>query len=130
MKTNTKRFGIFCGAMFAVVAVIVLLQGCVSTGSTRGTQQALVCPRCKMVETVAWLLAGPSFSRAGVSANGVNGLYPSPPLKKHECASCEGTMMTFARHGKWEHRCSICREGAFSCPMIHPTGSPRSDERL
>ena len=109
--------------LFSIFAIALLLQSCASTTVSSGPEQALVCPRCKTVETVAWLPAGPSFSRAGVSAYGVNGLYPSPSFKKHECPGCRGAMTTFARQGKWEHRCSICQQGTFSCPIIHPTES-------
>jgi hypothetical protein len=28
--------------------------------------------------------------------------------------------MTFLREGKFQHKCSICRETLFSCPVIHP----------
>ena len=124
MKTKGKRPAISRGAVLSLLAVTALLQGCSSVASTGGTQQALVCPQCKMVETVAWLPAGPSFSRAGVSAYGVNGLYPSATLTKHSCPGCQGALTTFTREGKWEHKCSICQQRAFSCPIIHPNESP------
>lgn len=79
MRANVERF-IFCRAMLSAMAMTTLLAGCSSIDSTRGAQQALVCPRCKTVETVAWLPAGPSFTRPGVSASGGGGLYPSPPF--------------------------------------------------
>jgi hypothetical protein len=119
----------YCSAALPLFVITTLLNGCSSITSNSGTQQALVCPRCKTVETVAWLPAGPSFSRPGVSAYGVNGLYPSPAFKKHECPGCKGVIATFARQGRWEHRCSICERGTFSCSIVHPTGSPESDQR-
>jgi hypothetical protein len=129
MKTYGKR-AISHGAVLSLVAITASLQGCSSVASSSDAQQALVCPQCKMVKTVAWLPAGPSFSRAGVSAYGVNGLYPSATMTKHSCPGCQGTLTTFAREGKWEHKCSICQQHAFSCPIMHPDeaapGNPRS----
>jgi len=126
MKTNGQPPA---DAIPWALAVAALLQGCSSIASNGGTEQALVCPQCKMVKTVAWLPAGPSFSRAGVSAYGVNGLYPSGTVSKHSCPGCQGTLTTFTREGKWEHKCSICRQRAFSCPVIHPGESTPSNPR-
>ena len=29
-------------------------------------------------------------------------------------------MTTFFREGKFQHKCSICKEFLFTCPVIHP----------
>lgn len=120
LKTNRKRLDTSHGVRVLVLVASVLLEGCASITSSGRSQQVLVCPQCKMVKTVAWLPAGPSFSRAGVSAYGVNGLYPSPTITKHSCPGCQGTLTTFTREGKWEHKCSICAQRPFTCPMVHP----------
>lgn len=130
MKGNSENSALRYSAVLLAPALAILLSACESVALNGDIERAVVCPKCKTVETVAWLSAGPSFTRPGISAYGVNGLYPSPSVRKHECPRCQGAFTTLARHGKWEHRCSICREGAFSCPIIHPTESPRIDERL
>jgi hypothetical protein len=74
-----------------------------------------------MVETVAYLPAGPSFSRPGVGAYGAaDPGYPST-VRQHACLGCRGTLTSLLREGKWKHKCSICQQLAFSCPVIHPT---------
>ena len=132
MKTNGEHSAPPCGLAITLLAVAALLQGCSSIASTSGTQQALVCPQCKMVETVAWPPPGPSppFSRAGVSAYSVNPLYPRATITKHICSGCQGALTTFAREGKWEHICSICQQRAFNCPIIHPGESTPRNAQL
>jgi hypothetical protein len=105
----------------SLLLTMSLFQGCATNDSSNGAKTAVVCPQCKMVETVAYLPAGPSFSRAGVSAYGVAGLGYPTTAHKHTCPGCQGTPTSFVRKGKWQHKCSICEQHAFSCPVIHPT---------
>jgi hypothetical protein len=100
----------------------LFVEGCATGKSSGEPKTALVCPQCKMVETVTWLPAGPSFSRAGVGAYGVADLgYPAGNRKQHACPGCQGMLTSFAREGKWQHKCSICKQRAFSCPVVHPS---------
>jgi hypothetical protein len=103
-----------------LLLALVLVAGCASSPSG-GLKTALVCPQCKMVESVTWLPAGPSFSRAGVGAYGVADLgYPAGTRRRHVCPGCKGSLTSFVQGGKWKHECSICKQNAFSCPVIHP----------
>lgn len=38
----------------------------------------------------------------------------------HHCPGCQGALVTLFKDGKLEHRCSICSEKGFSCPVNHP----------
>jgi hypothetical protein len=39
---------------------------------------------------------------------------------EHRCEGCQGTLITFFREGKFQHKCSICKETPFTCPVIYP----------
>jgi hypothetical protein len=124
---------LFAGALLSLV---LPFEGCATSASSGESKTALVCPQCRMVETVAYLPVGPSFSRAGVGAYGVadpgypnTGVgaygvadvgYPNT-VHKHTCPGCQGTLTSFVREGKWQHKCSICEQHAFTCSVIHPT---------
>jgi phage FluMu protein Com len=105
----------------SLLLAVSLFQGCATSASFGEAKTAVVCPQCKMVETVTYLPAGPSFSRAGVSAYGVADLGYPTSVHKHTCPGCQGMLTSFAREGKWQHKCSICKQHAFSCPVLHPT---------
>jgi hypothetical protein len=100
------------------ISAFALLVSCVTPGKAKN-QEALVCPQCRMVEvrTAFAQPAGryPSFlhGRRGVAA------YPGTTYE-HRCEGCQGVLMTFLREGKFEHKCSICKETPFTCPVIHP----------
>ena len=111
------------GTLFvgSLSSLALLFQGCATSPSSGEAKTAVVCPQCKMVETVTYLPAGPSFSRAGVSAYGVADLGYPTTVHKHTCPSCQGTLTSFVREGMWQHKCSICKQRSFSCPVVHPT---------
>ncbi len=29
-------------------------------------------------------------------------------------------MKTFFREGEWKHKCSVCKDTPYTCPVIHP----------
>ena len=61
----------------SLLLAMSLFEGCTTSASFGEAKTAVVCPQCKMVETVIYLPAGPSFSWAGVGAYGVADLgYP------------------------------------------------------
>ena len=100
---------------------LLALGGCAGTNETGGKgRQALVCPQCRMVETVVYLPAGPSFSRAGVGAYGVPGAGFPTTRREHTCPGCQGAIETLFVDGKLKHKCSVCKESPFTCPVIHP----------
>jgi hypothetical protein len=105
----------------SLASLVLSFEGCATSASSGEAKTAVVCPQCKMVETVAYLPAGPSFSRAGVGAYGVAGAGFPTTTGEHTCPGCQGMLTSFVREGKWQHKCSICKQRAFSCPVIHPT---------
>lgn len=42
--------------------------------------------------------------------------------RQNKCPGCQGILSRFAREGKWQHRCSICEQRAFQCPVLHRNG--------
>ena len=103
---------------------LLALSGCAGTNETGGKgKQALVCPQCKTVQTQAYLPAGPSFSRAGVSAYGLAGERYPITVSRHQCPGCQGAIQTLFNEGKWKHTCSVCKESPFTCAVIHPTNN-------
>jgi hypothetical protein len=131
MKTMTKVS--FSGA--SAVLLSALLQSCATStppttagGRAQGSE-SIVCPQCKMVavatfppyQSHAWVFASPSANfYPGWSSFGWGGL--SNPQKAYEdkCPGCHGAITTFAREGKLKHKCSICSEKPFKCPVFHP----------
>ena len=69
-------------------------------------QEALVCPECRMVAVTNPYRWGRS-SRHQVYVD--------------QCPSCQGAILTLLKEGKLQHKCSICKEKPFKCPLFHPT---------
>ena len=93
------------------MAAAALLVSCGTTGVAK-KQEALVCPQCRMVKvkTVSYHPGGGRYS---------GGSYPVTTYE-HRCEGCQGALITFFREGKLQHKCSICKETPFTCPVIHP----------
>lgn len=101
----------FTGLIF--LAATVALTGCTTTGDGGRNQQAMVCPKCK---TVAVRTVQPSGNaQAGWTGN----LRPTT-VYEHQCPGCQGAMKTFFREGEWKHKCSVCKDTPYTCPVIHP----------
>ena len=84
------------------------LSGCAGTNQTGSkSKQALVCPQCKMVAEMVDFHddSGPS------------------PVDSHTCPNCQGAMTTLLKEGKLKHKCSVCKDSPFTCPVFHPTSS-------
>jgi hypothetical protein len=101
------------------MAAAAVLMSCATAREAR-KQEALVCPQCRMVEvkTVSTRPGGryPGFPH---SRWGSGGIYTRTAYE-HRCEGCQGVLMTFFREGKFQHKCSICKETPFTCPVIHP----------
>ena len=39
---------------------------------------------------------------------------------RDECPNCQGALETFFREGKWKHKCSVCKDTPYTCPILHP----------
>src|SRR6516165_3252694 len=63
------------------------------------------CPECKMVPVTNPYRWGRS-SRHQVYVD--------------QCPGCQGAIVTLLKEGKLQHKCSICKEKPFNCPVFHP----------
>lgn len=100
-------------------AGLLAFSGCASTNETGGKgKQALVCPQCKMVAvTVDRPYSGGANRGAYGSYGGKRTVY------NDTCPGCQGAIQTFFKEGKLKHKCSVCKESPFTCPVFHPTNS-------
>ena len=101
------------------MAAAALLVSC-ATAREAKKQEALVCPQCRMVE-VKYVSIQPGGNYPGFRQSrwGSRGVYTGTTYE-HRCEGCQGILMTFLREGKFQHKCSICSETPFTCPVIHP----------
>lgn len=37
-----------------------------------------------------------------------------------KCPGCSGVLKTFLTEGKWKHKCSLCAQRPFTCPVMRP----------
>jgi len=91
---------------------LLALGGCATTNETGGKgTQALVCPQCKMVAVTV------DRSYYGTGPFGYRG-----PAKVYQdtCPSCHGAVETLFKEGRLKHKCSICKDSPFTCPIVHP----------
>ncbi|MDQ8195248.1 hypothetical protein QEH59_12485 [Coraliomargarita sp. SDUM461004] len=96
------------------VTSIAFLSGCASTShsenaSVSGSQAGTACPQCKSV------LVQPSESYYMQWAD--EG-YREPAYFQHECPGCQGALTTLFQEGKFEHKCSVCETGPYSCELF------------
>jgi len=88
---------------------VVFAAGC---ASTRPAKQVAVCPECKTVVE--------EISRGSESDYGA---WNTREERRHSCPGCQGALITFFKEGKFQHKCSICSQGPFTCPVVHPTNA-------
>ena len=113
-KNRNARTRITAILSLALGCVALLaLSGCAGTGKTGGKgKQALVCPQCKMVAV--------TFNRPYVGS-GSRFSFPGPVTTYQDtCPGCQGAIQTFIKGGKLRHKCSVCKESPFTCPVVHP----------
>ena len=103
MKTKffAERFVVLCSTL----AAGLILQGCATTTASSREKQALVCPQCKMVDVETYQ---PEIAQQTTT-------------QEHRCPGCQGVLMNFLHQGKLEHKCSICGQKPFVCPVVHPS---------
>jgi len=79
-------------------------------GPSSARKQAQVCPDCKMVEVAV-----------DTSQLEPDAAIPSAATTRmeHSCPGCQGALKTLFKEGKLRHKCSICAQGGFTCPMSH-----------
>ena len=100
---------------------VFLFEGCV-TSDWSGEGAVVVCPQCNMVARVAYSQAHPSVSRAGVTTDSIADRgYRPINLHEYTCPGCKGALTGFVSEGKWQHKCSICKQHVFICPVSHPS---------
>ena len=124
MKTSPEQFtkGFASGSLsktltkalllaLSAPAFGALLAGCATTPlsptaqAKTPLQEALVCPECRMVAVTNPYRWGRS-SRHQVYVD--------------RCPGCQGAIVTLFKEGKLQHKCSICKEKPFNCPVFHP----------
>ena len=89
-------------------AGLLAFSGCASTGATGGkVKQALVCPQCKMVE----IPGEPDDQNQPTTTY------------QHACRGCQGAVRTFFKEGELKHKCSVCKDSPFTCPVFHPSNN-------
>lgn len=97
--------------LFLVVPVaVVLAAGLTGCATNQPKKQALVCPDCKMVEVTVEnsTLEYDSYFDATTSTQ-----------MEHQCPNCQGALKTLFKEGKLHHKCSVCAQGTFTCPVSH-----------
>jgi hypothetical protein len=95
------------------LAAVALVASCATPREAK-KEEALVCPQCKVVEVRSAAWQGGYSSRRWGGGGGPSKTY------EHRCEGCQGAIITFFREGKFQHKCSICKETPFTCPVIHP----------
>jgi hypothetical protein len=99
------------------ISAFALLVSCAPGEAKK--QEALVCPQCRMVE-VRSAFVRPHGRYPGFPHRSASGAIYHGTTYEHRCEGCQGAIITFFREGKFQHKCSICAETPFTCPVIHP----------
>lgn len=141
MKTKRTKIIKVTLAGVAALAVSGLLQSCATAtppartaagGKVKKTE-SIVCPQCKMVAVASYGV--PFAAHPWVFSTAGSGWYPgwssfawgglNYPQKTYEdkCPGCKGALTTLATEGKLQHKCSICTQKPFKCPVFHPDAS-------
>lgn len=128
-------------AVVALIATAIQLVACAETETLGGTvaggkvRQATTCPQCKMVAVTVPQPIGPSFVYGrpftgfgsqyawGGLGNGFNWGVATLETTVYEdrCPGCKGTLKTFFTDGRWKHKCTVCEQKPFTCPVAHRT---------
>ena len=104
-------------------AALLALSGCASTNETGGKgKQALVCPQCKMVAVTVNRPYFPAYGRHGFGS-GIGYYGGTQTFYEDKCPGCQGAITTLFKEGKLKHKCSVCKDSPFTCPVFHPTNS-------
>ena len=115
-KTLTKALLLALSAL----AFGALLAGCATTHlsptaqAKTPLQEALVCPECRMVAVTTSKPRAYRLGRWGRSSY-------DDQVYVDQCPGCQGIIVTLFKEGKLQHKCSICKEKPFRCPVFHPT---------
>lgn len=111
LRTRTAKSVIAASASLAFALVAL---GCASTNETGGKgKQALVCPQCK------WVAVATTRPHFGYGHDTRLGRVPAK-VYEDTCPGCQGVIETLFREGKWKHKCSICKDSPYTCPVFHP----------
>lgn len=101
-----KRFQKLYAAVPIALVLMMAVPGC---ATSRNQKRALVCPDCRMVEvavdTSRWEPDQPQGS-------------PTTTIE-HTCRGCQGALKTLFKEGAFRHKCSVCTQTAFTCPVSH-----------
>lgn len=92
-------------------ASVVLLTGCVTPKPNR---LATVCPECKIVIEESY---DPYSDTTDVRTT-----------RAYSCPGCQGALTTFFHEGQLQHKCSVCSQSPYRCPLSHPRKSSASTQ--
>lgn len=104
---------VVAGAAVILAASALSFGGCATSDGAKGKESALVCPQCKMV-AVDTMRPDWGFGR-----NTRLGWVPAK-VYEDQCPGCQGVIETLFKEGKWKHKCSICKDSPYTCPVVHP----------
>ena len=111
-----KRYLTTPASLAFAVAALLAFCGCASTNESGGKRkQALVCPQCKMV---AVTVNRPYYGGGRGTLYGYGG---TQTVYNDTCPGCQGAITTLFKEGKLKHKCSVCKDSPFTCPVFHPT---------
>ena len=126
MKRNPRFLLATALSILAVSVGILGLNGCATTEqSAAGDEQVFVCPECKIVtETIERPGLGGYDDYYNVGLDPDPGVYSgTQTISKHTCPGCQGVIETLFKEGNWKHKCSVCKDSPFTCPVFHPRGT-------
>jgi hypothetical protein len=130
--------------VYSLAAVVALtlpatlsLSGCATSNDSAAgkRREATICPQCKMVAVTPpqpvgpGLRYGPGFSGfgpkyrwggLGTAFGWATGPFGYATAYEDTCPGCKGALKTFFTEGKWNHKCSVCQQKPFTCPVSHP----------
>jgi hypothetical protein len=140
-RRDKKTLG-FVRSLAALVALTLpatlSLSGCATSNDSAAgkRREATICPQCKMVAVTPpqpvgpGIAYGPGFSGfgpdyrwggLGTGFGWTTGPFGYATAYEDTCPGCKGVLKTFFTEGKWKHKCSVCEQKPFTCPVSHPS---------
>ena len=104
--------------ILGIATAATLLVSCSTLGTNSQNAGLIACPDCRVVVEVDDSIEDYSNTPT--------------PITRHDCPGCQGRIATLFKEGKFEHRCSICKDSPYSCDVTHAAArsSEWSDESV
>jgi hypothetical protein len=131
----------FATTLALLAAISMQLAGCAETNATTAigastvkVREATTCPQCRMVAVTVpspifpssyggpFTGFGAGYGWRGLTSGFVwgTGRGDYATVYEDKCPGCSGVLKTFFTEGKWKHKCSVCAQRPFTCPVVHP----------